>query len=133
MMPVKSKRHNEEGFTLLEVLVAISILTFGLLAIGSMQVTSIRGNHFAGKVTDGTYLACDKMEDLMSRSYVHADLDPVGNTHIDPSPPAGFTVEWVVAADSPLVDTKTVTVTVKWQDHGKQKTASVRQVVPRII
>ena len=130
-MPDKSKRHNEKGFTLLEVLAAISILTFGLLAIGSMQITSIQGNHFAGKVTDGTYLACDKMEDLMGLSYGDANLAP-GN-FVDPSPPAGYGISWNVVADSPVVDTKTVTVTVTWQDRGKQKTASLRQVFPRII
>ena len=132
-MPKKSKTSNEMGFTLLELLFAICILTFGLLAVGSMQISSIQGNHFAGQVTEGTYVACDKVEDLMSLSYAAADLDPAGNPHVDPSSPAGFVVSWNVVVDSPLVDTKTVTVTVTWQERGVQKTASVRQIVPRII
>ena len=47
----RRKRNNERGFTLLEVIVAISILAIGLLAVASMQISSIRGNSFAGAVT----------------------------------------------------------------------------------
>lgn len=130
-MPDNSKRKNEKGFTLLEVLFAISILTFGLLAVGSMQVSSIQGNYFAGKATDGIYVACDKMEDLMSLSYADANL-ATGN-FVDPAPPAGYVVSWNVVTDSPLVDTKTVTVTVTWQERGVQKTAALQQIIPRII
>ena len=36
------------GYTLLEVVVAMTILTIGLLAVASMQTTSIRGNVTAG-------------------------------------------------------------------------------------
>jgi len=42
------KLKREKGFTLLEVIVAISILSFGLLAIASMQISAMRGNSFAG-------------------------------------------------------------------------------------
>ncbi len=45
---------DDRGFTLLEVIVAIAILTFGLLAVASMQIGAIQGNSFAGRVTEGT-------------------------------------------------------------------------------
>jgi type IV pilus assembly protein PilV len=54
----KRKRH-EQGFTLLEIMIAVSILATGLLAVASLQVTSIRGNAFASGVTEGTALASD--------------------------------------------------------------------------
>jgi len=120
-----------EGFTLLEILIAIFILSFGILAVASMQVSSIRGNGMAGRLTEGTQLACDRMEELMSRSYTHSDL--TAGTHTDPSPPSGYTVTWNVTDDSPITDTKTVTVTVTWTDHGVQKTATLQQIIPRII
>jgi prepilin-type N-terminal cleavage/methylation domain-containing protein len=34
----------EAGFTLMEILIAIAILAFGLLAIATMQAWSIKGN-----------------------------------------------------------------------------------------
>jgi prepilin-type N-terminal cleavage/methylation domain-containing protein len=37
---------NHSGFTLLEVLIAISILTVGLLGVAQMQIMGITGNYF---------------------------------------------------------------------------------------
>ncbi|MFP3928876.1 MAG: prepilin-type N-terminal cleavage/methylation domain-containing protein, partial [Desulfobacteraceae bacterium] len=53
------------GFTLLEVLLAICILSFGLLAVAAMQVSGIRGNSFAGEVTSGVALSSDTAEKLL--------------------------------------------------------------------
>ena len=68
------KRNNEKGFTLLEVIAAISILSVGLLAVASMQGSIIKGNRFAGGVTEATSWASDQMEKLMVLPYDHADL-----------------------------------------------------------
>jgi type IV pilus modification protein PilV len=62
------------GFTLIEVLVAIVILTFGLLAVGSMQISAIRGNFMGGNTSIALSLASEKMEDLLNKDYNHADL-----------------------------------------------------------
>jgi len=42
---------NQSGFTLLEVLIAISILTVGLLGVAQMQIMGIKGNYFSGNTT----------------------------------------------------------------------------------
>ena len=66
----KSKRavlagaKNEGGFTLIEVIIAISILSFGLLAVATMQVSAIRGNSVAEWDTEATTWAGDQMENL---------------------------------------------------------------------
>jgi type IV pilus modification protein PilV len=57
------------GFTLIEVLIAIVILTFGLLAVGSMQVSAIRGNFMGGNTSIALSLASDKMEELLNIAY----------------------------------------------------------------
>ena len=58
------KAARQDAFTLLEVLVAISILSIGLLAVASMQVAAIQGNFHAKGVTTATALAQDTLEDL---------------------------------------------------------------------
>ena len=40
---IKNINKSDEGFTLLEVIMAVSILTVGLLAVASLQVTAMRG------------------------------------------------------------------------------------------
>jgi prepilin-type N-terminal cleavage/methylation domain-containing protein len=57
------------GFTLIEVLVAIVILTFGLLAVGSMQISAIRGNFMGGNTSIALSLASEKMEHLLNADY----------------------------------------------------------------
>ena len=64
----------QAGFTLIEVLIAIVILTFGLLAVGSMQISAIRGNFMGGNTSIALSLAGEKMEDLLNKDFNHADL-----------------------------------------------------------
>ena len=78
----KEKRNREQGFTLIEVLVAIVILTVGLLAVGTMQISAIRGNFMSGNTSTALSLASEKMEDLLNKDYNHADLnDSVTGNH----------------------------------------------------
>jgi prepilin-type N-terminal cleavage/methylation domain-containing protein len=59
----------EKGYTLVEVLVALGILGFGLLAVATMQVTSIKTNSRARDISQGLTLAQAKVEELMNLSY----------------------------------------------------------------
>jgi type IV pilus modification protein PilV len=63
------------GFTLIEVLVAIVILTFGLLAVGSMQISAIRGNFMGGNTSIALSLASEKMEQLLNADYNSTDTN----------------------------------------------------------
>jgi hypothetical protein len=72
MKPKRMK--NQVGFTTLELLIAISILTVGLLGVASMQVSGIRGNFFSANTTRGLTLAEEKMEELLALDYTHGDL-----------------------------------------------------------
>ena len=126
-------KKGEQGFTLLEVIIAISILTFGLLAVASMQISAIRGNALAGGVTEGTSWASDKMEELISLPYTHADLATGNHQEPTSTSPPGFTITWDVAENTPLNDTKTITLTVTWTEQGAGKTVILQHVVPRIV
>jgi type IV pilus assembly protein PilV len=52
----------ENGFSLVEVLVALAILAVGLLALALLQVTAIKGNAVASKWTIATEQAQDRLE-----------------------------------------------------------------------
>ena len=91
----------EKGFTLVEVMVAVFIFTFGVLAVASMQSAAIRGNQFGYHVTEGTTLAQDRLEFLLSKPYTDALLT-IGNDKADPllavtPPPSGYTINYDVA------------------------------------
>ncbi len=59
-------RHNQQGFTLLELLIAISIFAIGLLSIAGMQITAIRTNSSANTLTAGSALAAGILEEVLS-------------------------------------------------------------------
>jgi prepilin-type N-terminal cleavage/methylation domain-containing protein len=70
---------SNQGLTLLEVLAAIAILSFGLLAVATMQGSSIRGNSQAIGTTEAITLAQDKVEELLRLPYNDADLTDTDN------------------------------------------------------
>jgi type IV pilus assembly protein PilV len=63
----KQAMRSEAGFTLLELLVAITILAIGLIATVNMQTTAIQGNSFAYRTTSASAVARAAMDELISR------------------------------------------------------------------
>ncbi len=60
-------KRSESGFSLIELLIAMSILAVGLLATVTMQVTALQRDGFAQRTTEAAALARGAMDDLMSR------------------------------------------------------------------
>lgn len=122
----------ENGFTLLEVIVAVAILTFGLLAVASMQVRAITGNDLASRISEASGWGQQKVEELLGLSYTDADLDPTGNPHTEQNPPAGYTITWNVTDNNPVNNVKLIVVTVTWQDKGHTKRAQLTFIKPEL-
>jgi type IV pilus assembly protein PilV len=64
----RSMVFRKEGFSLIEVLISLVFLAIGLLAIASLQVTSVRGNFFSNNLMQATYVAQDRLEFLKNLS-----------------------------------------------------------------
>jgi prepilin-type N-terminal cleavage/methylation domain-containing protein len=99
----------QSGFTILEVMIAISILAIGLLAVFSGQNMAIQGNNRATRLTEGMTLAQDKMEELLALPY-----DNINTTGSPVNDPAGYTITWAVD-DTAVTHGKLITVTVTGQ------------------
>ncbi|MFQ5780144.1 MAG: prepilin-type N-terminal cleavage/methylation domain-containing protein [Nitrospiria bacterium] len=59
-----AKLKGKKGFTLLEVLIALVILSIGLLGVLGMIASSVRGNTFSQQVSIATNLAQDRIEEM---------------------------------------------------------------------
>lgn len=73
-------RASARGFTLIEVMIAVGIMTFGLLAILAMQIHALREGRHGRHTTEATRVAQQRMERLHRLDWSHADLQPAGWT-----------------------------------------------------
>ena len=130
----KSPLHGEGGFTLVELILAISILCVGLLAVGTMQNSAIRGNYLGYSVTESTTLAQDRLEWLMMKSYTHAALD-TGTGKADPvgGAPSGYQITYDVADIGGGITAKIITVRVTKQEGLRSRVTQLRSVRPALL
>lgn len=116
------------GFTLVEVLVAVVILSVGLLGLAGMQTRGLRANHSAWLRSEATILAYD----MLDRMRANRENARAGNYNLalgDASPTGTSIWEqdlrtWLgeIARRLPVGDgavtvvSDVVTVTVQWDD-----------------
>ena len=121
VIPMDKIRSNNNGFTLIEIMIAILILVVALLGMAGVTVSVINGNAFSKEVTSATTLAQDKMEELKNTAYGSivsgSDTDSI------------YSRTWAVTADSPIADTKTVEVTVSWSRGGNTHNITLKTIV----
>jgi prepilin-type N-terminal cleavage/methylation domain-containing protein len=69
--------HRQEGFTLVEVMVSIIILTVGLLSLAQMIVLATNSNTLSGRMTSTSSLAKEQLEKLKATPFY---VDPLTKT-----------------------------------------------------
>lgn len=107
---------NNRGFSLIELLVAVTILAIGLLALAGLQITAIQGNSFGNTISQATALAEDRIEEIRNMAY--DDIVFASNPDIEANVDGTiYTRETFVETDTPLPDLKRVAVTVRWQTN----------------
>jgi len=125
------------GFTLIEVMIAVVILMFGLLVVGSMQISAIRGNYMSGNTSMAISLAGEKMEDILNRRDYLSDPDLTAGNHgpeaISKTGVEGtgglYSRSWTVTNETSPTR-KSVVVTVSWENNRHQVSiASIKNQV----
>jgi len=132
------KLKKEDGFTLIEVLIALTIFAVGLLAVAAMQNSAILMNSNAGKLTNLSTWGMDKMEELSSLPYSDPWLEDLGdppsgtdtngNAHSQALDNGDYTVSWTVIDDDPVPNVKRITVRVT----GRGKSTSISFIKPNV-
>ena len=117
-------KSDERGYTLLEVVVAISILTIGLLAVVSMMGMSIRGSTAAGNRAEAITWAQDKLEDFMALPYGDVASSVLWEDV--------YRIESTVGSVSGVPSVKHITVKVEWSGPGGVKQVELTGVKPQL-
>jgi len=95
---MKLFKDNQNGFTLLEVLITVLIMSIGLLGLAGLQVTSLKNNHSSYQRTQVTLLAYDVVDRMRANTIAIATGNYVakggytvsysGGTHVISAPAA---------------------------------------------
>lgn len=133
--------NNQTGFTLIEVLIAVCVLTIGILGANVMQITAISGNSTANRITESTSWASDRVESLLGLDYDDSALNDgdadgdAGLTDTVPgadgnltSPDGNYSIYWNVSEDSPFIGVKTINVIITTLEKGITKSVTMTYI-----
>lgn len=102
------------GFSLVEVLIALIILSVSLLGLATLMATTIKYNSFGGHMTEAANFAQDRLEQLKTTPWktLASGVDQItGSTGIV------YSRNWDVISNTD--DTlRTVTITINWTDRS---------------
>lgn len=127
------KLKKESGFTLLEVLVAITIFAVGLLAVAALHTSAIKMNSTSNKLTNLSTLAMDQIEKLSALPYA----DPALNAGTDKpaaSPTSNYSISYDVTDTTVVIDSVPVSIkkTVTVKVSGRGKTENITFIKPNV-
>ena len=115
---VPGPRRQDGGFSLVEVLFALTFLAVGILAVASMIPAGTQGVTKSRVITSGLMAAQIKMEQLRGTAYTALAPGTFSDTT------SVFTRTWVVTDSIPMAGCKRIQVTSRWTDsHGNQNTS----------
>lgn len=150
-----SSAARSRGVSLIEALVALAVMAFGLLGVVGMQATLRFNADVSRQRAEAVRMAQEKMENLRSFGVLSGAAVPGDHEYIDiiagtdnPAPPSGFAntaftrVTTVInpSADDPKM--KTVQVSVSWLDRrtasgGQPETvqlsSNIAEVAPELM
>ena len=105
-------QRKSKGFSLIEILIALVILSFSLLALAGLMSTTTRNISFGAHMTEAATMAQDRLERLRQSPMQYIPL--VYNTSTVGQTGILYTISWVAVQNSTTLDT--VTITVRWTD-----------------
>ncbi len=110
-MKVKFSKKND-GFTLIEVLIALLILLIGILAFFKFYIAIIRANSLNSSIITATYLAESKMNDLYTSQNLSSGQYSISGTNN-----IVYKIVWKINKNQ---NKNNIIVTCKWKQFGQE-------------
>ena len=129
--PLLRGRNRSEGFTLIEVVVAMGILATGLLAVSAAQLYAMRGGRSGRHTTDAAEIAQSQVEAFQRMDWAAAGLAatggwaPAGGQAVDrsvdttavPVVEQSYVLTWRIVNIGTYL--KTIDVRVTWDEPNR--------------
>lgn len=134
---------DHSGFTLIEVMVAMCVLTIGIFSLFSMQTTSTLSNIKASNITAASNWAMDSMEKIIEMDYDEfEDVNDDGAAGLDErdnpdeqstSDDDMYTIYLNVAEDTPIEGCKTLRVHIEDNNHLMKNVVTYQYIKEKVI
>lgn len=126
-LQISGARRGEGGFTLVELLIALTVLLIGVTGILAMHMTSMHATAYSRHATEASVLGEDKMEELRT---IPVDTVAAGgpvtvNAQGIEETDGMYTITWDMTWDPLGTGIGVQTVTVSWQERGVEDHAIV--------
>ena len=119
-------KNKPAGFTLVEVIVSVVILTIGMTIAASVMQGIIHKIFQSSRKTQAVYLAQSTLETLLISDYDDDDLDHGEHSHPLISVAASgdtagvFTLTWNISENDPVDNAKLINATVTWPRQNNE-------------
>jgi type IV pilus assembly protein PilV len=128
---IKVSHFKQNGFTLIEVLIGLIILSIGILAVAGMQITSIIGTSFSNNLSQASVVAQDRIEFLKGLPLNDARLND-GTYNDGPIIlPNGTFNRTYTSTRNVNPNFVTIVYTVTWLEKGVSHSVSFRTIKGR--
>jgi type IV pilus assembly protein PilV len=126
----------QSGFSLVELIVGLAILTVGLLAVAGMQGVAVEGNAASKNLTSAVFLAEAKLNELKAGGYsslAGGTVNDQNNPVNEQGQPGGiFRRSWTISNHG--ANMKRITVAVSWKDlRGGDRSTSLEALVSQVM
>jgi prepilin-type N-terminal cleavage/methylation domain-containing protein len=120
----KMFNEHQNGFSLIELLIAMAILALAMLAAASMQFNSVRNNTRGNMVTQANMLAKAKMEELKNTPNLD-DIHEGAENGINGEGQSGGIYDRSWTVENLGASARRITVIVKWTKRSQTRTISI--------
>ncbi len=122
-------RHAERGASLIELMIALLVLSLGILAVAQLFPAGARAQVSDRMMTAGTYYAQEKIEEMNRLPWSDPALTSGRHPAGSATEALGATGKWqrfyvISTLPAPLDNLKKVTVTVAWTFMGARSVQS---------
>ncbi len=132
-MMKRTEKETQEGFTLIEILIAITVFTIGVMAVLLMKTAAVKSNALSIKQTLASELATTTAERFMEIPYTDTALAVTSGPQTIPNDGSlawpfditygdAYSISYEIANGTAEANTRIITISVDWLANGVNHT-----------
>lgn len=123
----RPRQSDDRGFSLIEVMIAMTFLAIGLLAVAQMIPMGLSGVTQARVRTNAVQAAQEQMDELRAADYDDASLTAGAYSQTD----GKYTLDWTITDNTPAPKVKRVDLVASWPNSRGTQSVTLTTYISR--